>query len=42
MNRPKRNDFFFFLKKDFYIDKLKFKNISIILFQSVSMYAQNT
>ena len=33
---------FFFKKKDFYIDKLKFKNISIILFQSVSMYAQNT
>ena len=33
---------FFLKKKDCYIDKLKVKNISIILFQSVSMYAQNT
>ena len=32
INRLKWNDFFFFKKKIIWIDKLKFKNITIILF----------
>ena len=35
--------FFFFIKKKIiWIDKLKFKNISIILFQSLLLYEQKT
>ena len=42
INRLKRNDFFFLKKKIIWVDKSKFKNISITLFQSLLMYEQNT
>ena len=43
INKQTQMKWFLFLKKKIiWIDKLKFKNISIILFQGWSMYEQNT